>query len=97
MFFVQSGFAFLGQGFVEHISLIDGGSHDCTLKIYDTDNPNSLPLGALRESLATLTANSVQQTMHQGFRCNKGCYVALSGTNPQAIVRLGHIQNEGVM
>lgn len=94
MFFLQSGFAFLGMGEIEHISLADGGSGNCRIKIYDTDNPNSLPLGALRENLATLTANATEQSRHRGFRCRRGAYIALSGTNPQAIVRLGAVASD---
>ena len=96
MLFVQSGFAFLGPGEIEHVSLIDGGSGDCRLKIYDTAEPTAKPLGGLRDSLATLTANATEQSHHRGFRVKRGAYVELSGTNPQAIVRLGHVDSDHI-
>jgi hypothetical protein len=52
---------FLKSGEVEHVTLIDGGSGDCRVKIYDTEDPTMLPLGALRENLATLAADATEQ------------------------------------
>jgi hypothetical protein len=60
LLFLKSGFAFLDAGEVEHVSLIDGGSGDCRVRIYDTEDPTMLPLGALRENLATLAANATE-------------------------------------
>ena len=94
MFFVQSGFAFLGAGEIESVSLVDGGSGNCRLKIYDTAEPTAKPLGSLRDSLATLSNNATEQSRHRGFRVTRGAYVELSGTNPQAIVRLGHVDSD---
>lgn len=48
-----------------------------------------LPRGALRENLATLSADATEPSRGLGFRCKRGCFVELSGTNPQAILRLG--------
>ena len=36
----KSGFAFVGAGAIDGATLIDGGSGDCTLKIFDTDDVN---------------------------------------------------------
>ena len=91
---LKSGFAFLGKGEIEHVNLIDGGSGDCRVKIYDTDDVNALPIGGLRENLATLTASSTAQSLHRGFSVSRGAYVELSGTNPQAIVRIGKVAGE---
>ena len=54
MLLTKSGFAFLGAGTINQVALVDGGSGDCSVKVYDTDKPNQLPLGSLRESLATV-------------------------------------------
>ena len=94
MHFLKSGFAFLGAGEIEHVSLIDGGSGDCRIKIYDTEDEVRLALGGLRESLATVTANVTEQSRNRGFRCNRGAYVELSGTTPQALIRLGQVASE---
>jgi hypothetical protein len=92
--FLKSGFSFLDGGEVEHVTLIDGGSGDCRVRIYDTEDPTMLPLGALRENLATLTANATEPSRGLGFRCKRGCYVELSGTHPQAILRVGKIASD---
>jgi len=64
------------------------------VRIYDTENPTMLPLGALRENLATLAANATEPSRGLGFRCKPGCYVELSGTHPQAILRLGKVVSD---
>ena len=51
LFFLQSGFAFLGEGAIDHVTLIDGGSNDCAVKIYDAFEPTALPAGSLRYDL----------------------------------------------
>jgi hypothetical protein len=53
-----------------------------------------LPLGALRENLATLAADATEQSRGPSFRCKLCCYVELSGTNPQAILRLGKVASD---
>lgn len=94
MLLTKSGFAFLGAGTINQVALVDGGSGDCRVKVYDTDKPNQLPLGSLRESLATTTASTTARTMIHSFSVKQGAYVELSGTNPQAIVKLGTIASD---
>ena len=94
MLLTKSGFAFLGAGTIDQVLLVDGGSGNCTVKVYDTDKPNQLPLGSLRESLATVTANTTARTFVHGFSVKAGAYVELSGTNPQAIIKLGTVASD---
>ena len=95
MAFGKSGFAFVGKGHIMGAQLIDGGSNDCALKIYDTDDVN-FSESMKKEHLATTTGTPVaySQAMAGGgylFNVDHGCYVALSGTNPQALIRLGMV------
>lgn len=94
MLLTKSGFAFLGAGTINQVALVDGGSGDCRVKVYDTDKPNQLPLGSLRESLATVSASTTARTMIHSFDVKLGAYVELSGTNPQAIVKLGTVASD---
>ena len=62
---------------------MDGGSGNCTVKVYDTDKPNQLPLGSLRESLATTAANTTARTFVHGFSVKAGAYVELAARTPR--------------
>jgi hypothetical protein len=63
--------------------------------MYDTDDVAIMPLGGLKENLATLTANDTAQSRRRGFRVRNGAYIELVGTNPQAILKIGKVAHEG--
>jgi hypothetical protein len=94
LFFAKSGFAFLGPGEVEHLSVIEGGSGDCRVRLYDTDHPTRLPVGALRYDLKVPAASATAQSTSRRVPFKRGAFVQLSGTNPQAIVRLGKVASD---
>ena len=84
--FFKSGFAFVGQGTIQGVQLIDGGSGDCAVQIYDTDDVLYAE-HQKREHLTTRTASTVAYSQSLGagqplFHVQRGCYVALSGTSP---------------
>jgi hypothetical protein len=75
--------------------LIDGGSGDCVLRVYDTYDVNFAEHNK-KEHLRATTASSVVYSQPLGdakhlFRVRRGCYVMLEGTNPQALIRLGQV------
>jgi hypothetical protein len=91
----KTGFAFIGEGEVMGCQLIDGGSGDCVLRVYDTDDVNFAEHNK-KEHLRATTASSVVYSQPLGdakhlFRVRRGCYVMLEGTNPQALIRLGQV------
>jgi hypothetical protein len=92
--FCKSGFAFVGKGHIVGAQLIDGGSGDCAVKIYDTDDVNYAE-AMKKEHLATASGYPVVYSQSVGtaplFAVQKGCYVKLSGTAPQALVRIGMV------
>lgn len=95
LYFAKSGFAFIGQGHIVGCQLIDGGSGDCALKVYDTDDVNYAE-AMKKEHLTTTAANAVAYSQALGagmylFKVDRGCYVALSGTSPQALIRMGMV------
>ena len=94
MWFGKSGFAFIGKGHILGAQLIDGGSNDCTLQIYDTDDVNYSET-MKKEHLKTTSSAPVAYSQALGdgplFNVDLGCYVALSGTNPSALVRMGMV------
>lgn len=94
LFFLQSGFAFLGEGAIDHVTLIDGGSNDSRVRIYDAFEPTALPAGSLRYDLKAVSGNPTPQSSSNLVPFRRGAYVQLSGTNPQAIVRLGDVASD---
>lgn len=91
----KSGFAFVGQGTIQGVQLIDGGSGDCAVQIYDTDDV-SYAEHHKKEHLTTRTASTVAYSQSLGagqplFHVQRGAYVALSGTNPQVLIRMGSV------
>jgi hypothetical protein len=85
--FTKSGWAFVGPGEVEQVRLIDGGSGNTSVKIYDTGRINYAEHD-LVEHLAVTTSQKLAAT-ERPFQVHNGCYVKLGGTDPQALVRCG--------
>src|SRR5688572_17439154 len=94
LFFLQSGFAFLGEGVIDHVTVIDAGSNDVRVRIYDTYEPTALPAGSLRYDMRAPGASRTEQSSSNPVPFKRGAYVQLSGTNPQAIVRLGKVASD---
>ena len=78
-----SSFLFVGSGKVTDITVIDGGSNNVTLELYDTDiyNASLSPIWRGR----TLTANlDVNFHLEEPIRFRRGCLALLGGTLPAA-------------
>ena len=91
--FFKSGFAFIGSGEIDGATLIDGGSGNCTLKIFDTDDL-AYAQDMLKSALSTTSNNQVSHTPSANsgsrlFEVEYGCYVLMTGTNPSALLRIG--------
>ena len=90
----KSGWAFVGEGTVMGLELVDGGSNDCVMKVDDT-NELSFSEAMKKGHLATVSGRPTDRAQALGdsplikFDC--GCYVALTGTNPSGFVRIGKI------
>lgn len=81
----QSGHAFIGPGNIESASLLSTGSTD-TMYLYDTDtaNTNDASSRVIELDIAAHTTASDHGSIH----FERGCYVALSGTNPRGQIIL---------
>ena len=92
MFFTTSGHAWVGNGVLENVSLVTGGT-DNILEIYDTDTGNTNDISKRRVYLTTSTANEVVDQAGMPITLTRGCYIKLSGTQgaggPFAIVKVG--------
>lgn len=81
----KTGHVFVGPGWFE-AQLIDGGSADCTLKVYDTDRADTNN----HAGVEYMEADQANQTIASSapIQVSKGCYVVLAGTSPEAIIRV---------
>jgi hypothetical protein len=82
--------AFVGQGELDGVSLTGTGT-DGVLNIYDTDIYEATGVGFSRMPLIytrNITANDQSPGMTTPVRFEKGCYVQLTGTAPQASLSL---------
>ena len=95
MAFFKSGFAFVGKGHIMGCQLVgNAAGNTCTLKVYDTDDVNFSET-MKKEHLTVTTANGVSYSQALGdgplFNVDLGCYVELSGTDAQALIRMGMV------
>lgn len=92
----KSGFAFIGQGTIQGVQLIGNAAGTLVeVKIYDTDDILCAE-HMKKEHLTTTAASSVAYSQSLGagqplFHVQRGCYVALSGTDPQVLLRMGSV------
>ena len=87
-----SGHVFMGQGGIEDLTVIDGGSGNSTADLYDTDMGNTTDLQRLVASAATTSNSARDNAANMPVQVRRGCYVLLGGTNPRALVKIGQSQ-----
>jgi len=86
----KSGHLFLGRGELEQVTLMAGAATDNALILYDTDeantnDPSNIIVPELRNAQGA--SDTVVYKVPRGHGWfERGCYAALSGTNPRALV-----------
>jgi hypothetical protein len=91
--------AFVGSGELDGVSITGTGT-DAVLNIYDTDIFEATGVGFSRQPLIytrNITANDQSPGMTTPIKFDKGCYVQLTGTAPQAFLSLKDGCPAGVM
>lgn len=78
----------MGPGKLDNLSLYAGNGTDCVAEIYDTDTGYTSDAGNVRLRLSNLTANEFVDPAGTPIHFHRGCFVALTGTTPRAIVKL---------
>lgn len=88
-FITKSCHVFVGPGRIDHISLSSGAGNDNSVVVYDSDEAST----AINKTLITLKNTSNNETVLSDLPLNatKGCYVTLSGTNPQAVITYSQV------
>src|SRR5262249_16873330 len=91
-----SGHAFVGTGKINQVSLLSGGAIDNVLQLIDTDVGSTQDARNIEIELKN-TANGelVQSVSQTPLHFTRGCYVSLSGTNPRAMLQIGHAAGYG--
>ena len=85
----RSGHAFVGQGALDNISLLDGGSGDSVVSVFDTDVADTNDAGNIAVELKSTANDEIVDPAGMPALIKRGCYVSMSGTNPRAIVQIG--------
>lgn len=85
----KSGHAFVGNGMIENVQLLSGAGTDNVLSIYDTDTANTNDAGNVKAELKNTANNEAVDLSGVPLNVTRGAYVALSGTNPRALVTIG--------
>lgn len=83
----KSGHVFVGPGRLENASLLSGAGTDNVLSVYDTDVAYTSDAAAAKLELKNTANNETVDPAGVPVTCQRGCYVALSGTNPRAIIK----------
>ena len=86
----RSGHVFVGPGQLQEVTLMAGAATDNALICYDTDeadvdDPSNIIVPELRNAQGASDTVVYTVPWGQGW-FQRGCYVALSGTNPRALV-----------
>lgn len=94
-----SAHVFVGMGELESISLLSGGGTDNVLSVYDTDKAYTSDAGLALIELKNTANNEVVRQDWPAMRLQRGCYVALSGTNPRAMIKIkcANTMSDGAM
>jgi hypothetical protein len=83
-----SGHVFVGGGELAQVELYSGGATDNVLAVYDTDRGATNDASNSKLELKN-TANNERVPGDDPVRVHRGAYVALSGTNPRALAKIG--------
>lgn len=89
----KSGHVFVGPGEIENISLMSGAATDNVLTVYDTDRGNTNDASKIVVELKNTANNELVDPAGMPAPVRRGCYVALSGTNPRALVKIRRAPN----
>ncbi len=85
----KSSHIFMGSGCVENVSLLSGAATDNILAVHDTDVANTAQT-AVKLELKNTANSELVDPAGTPVHIQRGCYITLSGTNPRAIVKVGH-------
>lgn len=87
-FLTKTAHVFVGGGDLENITLIDGGSGDCVLTVYDTDRADTTDVYNSKVVLQSTANDEIVDPAGVPICLSRGCYVVLSGTNPKAVAKV---------
>lgn len=88
VFLTKSSHVFVGNGVVDNVELIDGGSGDTVLDLFDTDIGVTNDISNSHNRINVVTASDFVDPAGMPADFTRGCYVSMSGTSPRAIVSI---------
>lgn len=91
----RSGHAFVGPGTIENVTLLSDGNTDNVMRIFDTDRESLLDEANVVVELKNTAANETVDPAGMPVQVHRGCFVALTGTSPRAVVLIGRAAGYG--
>lgn len=89
----KSGHAFVGRGMVENVTLISGATAtDCQVSVFDSGYGITNDASNIGVLLKNVTADEIVDPAGMPIECYEGCYVALTGTQPSALIKVSRMQ-----
>ena len=88
-----AAFMFVGPGRIDNVKILDGGSGDVGMEIYDTDTYSSSLEPRWRGR--TVTANTDVDAADVPIEFQRGCLAVLGGTTPGAQIAIGRATGWG--
>lgn len=79
----------IGPGRINNITLMDGGTGDSVVSIFDTDEADVLDASNFVVELKSTANDEVVDPAGMPVDVERGAYVTLSGTAPRALVQIG--------
>lgn len=82
-----SSFLFMGPGRIDNLKILDGGSGNVTVELYDTDVYSASLTPIWRDR--TSSNNATQDAADVPIQFHRGCLAILAGTSPGVIANIG--------
>lgn len=91
IYLTKSSHVYMGEGCLKNVTLMSGAATDNVLSVFDTDVGNS-NAGQLVLELKNTANSELVDPADMPKHTQRGCFVQLTGTNPRAMVSIGHAQ-----
>jgi hypothetical protein len=86
----QSAQVFIGAGALDNVSLLSGSGTDSVCVVYDTAYGDTQDAAKYVVELKNTAVNELVDPAGTTVSVTRGCYVALSGAVPRALVKIKH-------
>ena len=86
---------FVGNGRIDNITLLSGGTADNVVKIHDTDVADTNDASNIVAELKNTAGSETVDPAGMPVRVTRGAYITMTGDEPRALVQIGAAQGWG--